>query len=233
MQYDIIRSKRQKNGIIIHEMEDGSKSYFADIRGGLSWPDLTTNTPAYYCVLGQEYIACTSYEKGLDNEGSLRLLAEYKSESILAQSTFFRRLTDDSQRLYCQEFYTTDVECPGNERDPKIMSFERYRSENRIDDPFVTLRQASFVDDLKFPFVETGVRRELGKISILENSILHQQLMATGPEDLKDSVGFRFNAIHAYRYALASFFKSPPNPGVVFTPRRQWRQHPANLSRYI
>jgi hypothetical protein len=234
MEYAIIKAKREKNGTITHEMNDGGKLGYVDIRGGIAWPDLASNTPAYYCILGVEHIPAPRYEGVKPPEGSLCLLAEYQADSLLAQTSFLRHLTDDAQRLYCREIYATDVECAGKERSPNVIAYERFCSDNKIRDPYIALKQASFIEKFTLAFIETGARRERGAISIPEATLLHQQLMSAGPEDLNGSIGPKLNAINAYRYALASFVKSPPSTGGVFTPKRAYRpQRKGGLSRYV
>ena len=74
---------------------------YMTIRGGLSWP--TTQAPAYFCVLGQEFRMANSWEQTIP-VGQRVILAEYASEN-LSLTKFYQRMIDIADQFLCSHFY--------------------------------------------------------------------------------------------------------------------------------
>ena len=80
--YDIIKAEKTKQGIIVHELDNGDgdpeKIRYSTIRAGLSWP--VKGSCGYYCMIGEEYVESDKFTKE-QQRGKLVFLKELKASS--------------------------------------------------------------------------------------------------------------------------------------------------------
>lgn len=222
----VMKARKEKDGSIIHEM---SRQYapevirYKDIRGGISWAITSSNgnSPHYYCMLGQLWTEGGRFEGEKPQRGKVILLTEYRAASLLSRADFLRNLTDYSKGLYCDTYYTTDVDLTQGEINPDVAAFRQYVSENNIKNPHPILKQAPFPEKFRFGIEEISTWREQGKIDIPKDSIVYEQLTTIQESDLEKSPETKFYAINALRYVVCAFLKYPPSTGGGFTPRRR------------
>lgn len=110
--YKIKKAEIDEDGLVFHELENGERIKYSDVRGGLSWP--TIRGPAYYCILGELYMEFKNpnnpYRRGkihllkervFDGLSVERLCKELTDDNLLyAVSTFYCNLDDKYMEYY-------------------------------------------------------------------------------------------------------------------------------------
>jgi len=178
------------------------KRKFQDIRGGISWP--TTKAPAYFCIIGQEYLA-PDYMGNSTQPGTKILLAEYESEA-LHMLPFYEKLLDRTNQMQCRNLYAElaagKISC-GYQSDLIEHARSRGNSLCRVDHAFDA-------DDFIL-----GLSRIKGSIDnsdliIPDDSIVIDQLRDITRQDLEEHPDQVFHAINGLRHVISSFFRYPP-----------------------
>jgi hypothetical protein len=182
---------------------------YLDIRAGLVWPYQTQ--PGYWLILGQ-------YEK--ENafcKHPLVLLDEMKSRNL---DKLFDSITDSAVRLMSKDIYVSMDE----ENDCYRDAFNRYCNDHNIRRVF--LNRAPYVDNFEFGI---GLIREWLRDEALEidrDTLIHEELSQIPESVLEEDQKDTYYAIHALRFVLASFVKSPWRPPLRDLDYGDWYQYP-------
>ena len=178
------------------------KRKFQDIRGGVSWP--TTKAPAYFCIMGQEYLV-PDYMGNRVQPGKKVLLAEYESES-LHMLPFYEKILDRTEQMHCRSLYAElaagKISC-GYQSD--LIEHARSRGNS-----FCRVDHAYDADDFIL-----GLSRIKGSIDnsdliIPDDSIVIEQLRDIAQQDLEERPEQIFHAINGLRHVISSFYRYPP-----------------------
>jgi len=191
------------------------KKRFSAIRGGISWP--TTKGPAYFCIVGQEYLPSEVWEK--KPSGPLVLLAEYASESF-SLTKFYRRITDIAEQFLCRDFY---VIIPENRYESGyIHDFDVFAREIKSN---VNLCNAYDADNFLIGVSRIRESIDSRTLTIPEDSIVHAQLSVITREDLENSPEEVFWGVNGLRHVIGSFRRFPPKNSELIKPlpARNWR----------
>lgn len=198
---NVIRAEYTEEAII-HVVSNGEEGEqvlkYHDIRGGLSWP--TPTSPAYYCIVGEEYQDFHRFE-GMKRRGELRLLVEHESDD-LSLGKLFSKLTDHVAQLHCRSIYT-DLEEPFS---GLVESFWNYAYENGV--RIGNLTQAPYADNflLGISWIQDWVKK--GLLNIPEGSAAYSQLKGITKPDLAESPEIRFPGINGLRFVVGAFHKN-------------------------
>jgi hypothetical protein len=201
-----MKSRRTENGIIIQEHDDGTSKQYVAVRGGLSWPIMEENLPAYYCIIGEELIPAAQRRE--NQRGKLILLSEYEARDILSLSTFFTKLTDDAKLLECNTFYTITEEFQGKDYSADTEAFRKFMYERQIT---AHLEEAPWVGrpDLGIYYINEWKKK--GLLEFTEGSHARDQLRMVVAEKV-NQLPQMFNAANALRFVICGFEKNKPNP---------------------
>lgn len=174
---------------------------YADIRGGLTWP--TSKGSAYFCVLGQEYIAPHILDEKAP-AGPYVLLAEYEAKS-LSLTKFHSMITDIAEQFRCRDFYVDMPEARlacGYQSD-----FDKFASERHTR---AWMERAYDADNFRLGISRIRGSIDSGNLIIPSDSILFEQLISAARSDLDDSPEEIFFAINALRHVIGSYYRNPP-----------------------
>jgi hypothetical protein len=198
------------------EKTSSIKRYLA-IRGGISWP--TVHSPAYFCVVGQEYIDAPVWEK--KPAGKRVLLAEYKSESLSLSAGFYGRIVDIAEQMLCLRFY---VELPEDRSDCGYLSdFQNFARDKNSG---VYLDAAYDTDNFQLGVSRIKGSIDSGALIVPEDSIVYQELRIFAKSDLDDLPEERFHAVNGLRHVVGSYFRRAPSNSPIRTTTRpavNWR----------
>ena len=209
----VVKARKTKEGIIIHELNNGEGKKYLAVRGGLSWPQMAEDSPGYFCILGEEWIPAA---QRVDQRGRLILLSEYETpDTRTSMDALFTRLIHNAALYLCEIFYTETEESQGEDYRGLVGDFQRfaYRKENTG-----RVEQAPWADS-----PERGLRyindwNVSGLLELTEGSIVREQLKMIGPEKVKQ-VPQIFHAVNALRFVICGFQHNKSNP----TPKN-WRR---------
>jgi hypothetical protein len=208
--YQIKSARRDKDtGKIHHEMEERQDIVYLDIRAGLVWPYHTQ--PGYWLILAQRS------EENTFGKHSLILLGEGKSKDL---GKLFASLTDAAVRLMCEAVYADT----GEENDCYRDAFSRYRNEGNIRRVFI--KPAPYVEGFEYGI---GLIREYLKDKALEintDSIVARQLGQIPESVLEENQIAEYFAVHALRFVMASFVKSPWRAPLADIDYGDWYNYP-------
>lgn len=219
----VMKATPQPNGTIEIETVEGKKFVCSAIRGGISWPLLPANMPAYYCILGEEWISRTRFQGEEVPRGRLKLLCEYESDINYSLSSLFVRLTDDTNLCHCSILYGI-IE---GYQDDHYKGFSDELN-NFIHDKGIEVRpeQAPLAENPGIGIQHVINWNAKRLLDFPEESLLRQQLGGLKPEDAKD-LAERLNAINALRFVVCGFEKDKPNLAAKDwrkkLPRGSWR----------
>jgi hypothetical protein len=190
-QIKVARKDKGENKII-HEVDNGPDRVYLDIRAGLAWPYQTH--PGYWLILGQRD------EQNSFGKFPLVLLHEGRARDL---GRLFESITDAAVRLMCEDVYVDMDE----ENLCYRHSFSRYRDGHNIRRVFMA--SAPYVDN--FDYGITLIREWIkeGSLKIDHGSIVGRQLGQIPESVLEESQRDEYFAIHALRFVLAAFVKSP------------------------
>jgi hypothetical protein len=180
-----------------------------DIRAGLVWPYQTQ--PGYWLILAQRD------EKNSFGKNPLILLDEGEAKDL---GKLFDSITDAAVRLKCEDVYvdmSEDNDCYRHE-------FSRYRNEGNIKRVF--MGSAPYVENFDYGI---GLIREYVKDEALEidrDSTIARQLGQIPESVLEESQRDGYYAIHALRFVLGAFLKSPWRAPLEDIEDGDWYQHP-------
>jgi len=139
----VITAERH-GSIIAHTLDTGEQMKYAAIRGVISWPLVSDNIPAYYCIVGEEYVPESRYEGQVSQRGKLHLICEYAAPDIyLSLSGFFSRLTDDVSHLLCNDFYGITETYKGEDYQGYVEALQKSTYGNKVS---VSLQEAPWVE---------------------------------------------------------------------------------------
>ena len=213
-----IMSAERQGSIIIHTLDTGDKISYAALRGGISWPIVSENIPAYFCIVGEEYVPESRYEGQATKRGKLRLISEYAAPDIyLSLSGFFSRLTDDVSYLLCNNFYGITEIYRGEDYHGYIEALQSYTHENTAS---VNLQEAPWAEkpDVGILHIMTWLKKGLLDIPI--DSIVYEQMKQLQPSDLKQIETLQ--AVNAFRFVISAFEKNRPSRLSGFVPDRRF-----------
>jgi hypothetical protein len=202
----VLKATPQLNGTIEIETVEGKKFFCSAIRGGISWPLLSENMPAYYCILGEEWIGGTRFQGQEVSRGRLRFLCEYEAINYSLNSLFVR-LTDDTKLCRCSTLYGITE----GDQDDHYKGFPDALYKFVYDKGIsVRLEQAPYAENLAISIGSVIDWDQKRLLDLPEESLLRQQLKGLKPEDAKDLVE-RLNAVNALRFVVCGFEKHKPN----------------------
>ncbi len=206
MEPKVMRPRRTKEGIIIHELNNGEEKKYLAVRGGLSWPLMAGELPGYFCILGEEWIPVPLRAT---QRGRLILLSEYEAPDIHSTlDDLFTRLIHEAALYFCEIYYTDTGKSQGEDFRSLVADFQRfaYGKENTG-----RIEQAPWADDPErgLQYVNDWFAKTL--LELTEGSIVRDQLKMMGPEKIKQ-VPQMFNAVNALRFVLCGFQNDKPNP---------------------
>ena len=183
-----------------------TKRYTA-IRGGLVWP--TNQSPAYFCLLGQEFRPANSWERRIP-VGQRVIIAEYASED-LSLCKFYQRMIDIADQFLCSHFY---VAIPEKRDDCGFLNdFSVLVSESKSK---IYLTNAFDVGDFLLGIARIRRSVDNGELTIPDDSLIQPQVQGITREDLQNSPEEVFFAINALRHVLGSYYRQPPLKIVPF-----------------
>jgi hypothetical protein len=217
---NVIKAER-KGGIIVHTLHNGEQTKYAAIRGGISWPLVSENIPAYYCIVGEEYVPASRYEGQSALRGKLHLICEYDAPDIyLSLSVFFSRLTDDITHLLCNDFYGITETYKGEDYQGYVEALQNSTYANKVS---VSLQEAPWAEkpDLGIQHIMTWQKK--GLLDIPTDSILYDQIKQLQPGDLKQIETLQ--AVNAFRFVISAFEKYRPSGLSGFVPNRTGRPY--------
>lgn len=214
--YHVVKAETEKSGLIVHKIDVGNGKlktfHYTSVRAGLSWS--SAEAPAFYVIIGQEYVPKTKYEGQQPPKGKLKFFKEQEISSSFLH-TLFNQLTDDCTLFNCRHVYT-DL---GDEHEADADFFNDFIYDKKI--PHISLEEAPFVDS--FGLGVSLIKRFMadGFLNIPKDSQVREQLKRLARADLQDpQAARRFHAVNALRYVIGSFHKSPM-PGRRFHPKRK------------
>jgi hypothetical protein len=216
----VVKAERNKKGITIHEMDNGTKKTYQDIRGGISWPLMAENLPAYYCIYGEEWVppAMDGNKEEQFDRRKLCLISEHEAPNILTSlATFFSKLTDDAALYLCDTFYAVTEDFQGEDYRGYAETFQSFIYEKRA---YGSLEQALWAERPDLGIYHINAWLSKGLLEIPEGSIIRDQLKMVQAETVKD-LPQKLNAVNALRFVVCSFERIRPNNHLIgFTPRR-------------
>ncbi|MBM9515044.1 hypothetical protein [Desulfogranum marinum] len=218
-------TKKRNDGVIELTLTDPltgetSRTPFLDIRGGISWP--TPKAPAYFCLIGQEYIEPpnTSRRKEHNEKGKQLLLTEYEIEQ-LSMDQFYSKLTSSAVVTGCRRFY---ADLPDNRYEfGYLQDLNSYAKSKETE---VYVAPAHDADEFILGAARIKGTINKGEISFPDNTIIHAQLSDLVVSDLEDKPEEKFHAINGVRHVLASYHRRPAERKQLITrlpPPRNWR----------
>ena len=199
----VVRSRLTDKGIIVLEFDNGETKPYRAIRGGVSWPVMEENLPAYFCILGEEYSKWTEW-------GKLILLSEHEAPDVLTSlNTFFTKLTDDAKLYLCKTFYTVIEGLQGENNRGYAEALQNFMHGKQTS---CSLEEAPWADrpDLGLYHIKSWIAKSL--LELPEGSLVREQLKMVETDKVKQ-LPQRFNAVNALRFVICGFEKyKPPKP---------------------
>jgi len=200
----ILRASKTKNGVIVHELGDGeTRREYITIRGAISWPIFGENVPGYYLILGEEHVR---HFEGQEQRGKLYLLSEFAAPDIrMSLDTFFSRIVNDTTRLMCNTFYAIK-ESKGEDCDGYATALQKFAYGKRTS---INIEQPPLVDtpDIGMHYIKSWAER--GLLSLPKESLVHNQLRAWEPENIKPAL-LSFAAVNALRFVICGLEANVP-----------------------
>ena len=205
----VTKATKTDKGIIVHDLDSKETRSYVAVRGAISWPLISENLPAYFCMYGEEYIR---FE---DKRGRLRFLCEHEALDM-SLTTFFTKLTDAVFLYGCTTFYVII----------KISHREDYGGYTEALQKFIYEKQAN-VQLEEAPWHERpdlGIHhirewKDKGLLEIPEDSLIRAQLQDLQKDKVK-AIPETLNAVNALRFVVCGFEKDkPPNPN-----KKNWRK---------
>ncbi|MGA3172885.1 MAG: hypothetical protein ABSE25_00490 [Syntrophorhabdales bacterium] len=220
----VVKAERNEKGLIIHEMDNGEKKVYQDIRGGISWPLMDENLPAYYCIYGEERVPTPPWAIGtpLDREqppgrGKLCFLSEYEApDALTSLDVFFQRLTDDTTRYLCEHLYGITEKLKDDDYSGYAEALQTFVYEKKTPG---RLEEAPWVDQPALGIYHINAWIKKGLLEIPQGSLLLDQLRMVQTDAVKE-LPRRLNAVNALRFVICSFEKNRPNRNSGFVPDR-------------
>lgn len=210
----VAKATPQPNGAIVVETAEGKKFTCSAVRGGISWPLLSANMPAYYCILGEEWIGGTRFQDQEVPRGRLRLLCEYEADIHSSLTSLFVKLTDDTDLCQCSTLYGIIEEYKGDDYKGFPDALNSFIHDKSIG---VRLEEAPMAKNPAIGIEHVIDWNTKGLLELPEESLLRQQLRSLKPEDAKD-LPERLNAVNALRFVVCGFEKYKPTLTV-----KDWR----------
>lgn len=212
----VLNAERQ-GSIIIHTLDTGDKISYAALRGGISWPLVSENIPAYFCIAGEEYVPESRYEGQATKRGKLHLICEYEAPDIyLSLSGFFSRLTDDVSYLLCNDFYGITETYRGEDFCGYVEALQACTYENKVS---LSLYEAPWAEKPDIGVLHIMNWQKKGLLEIPPDSTLYHQMKQLKPEDLKQIDAL--NAVNAFRFVVSAFEKYRPSSMSGWHPNRR------------
>jgi hypothetical protein len=205
---NVIRATETDKGIIVHELENGETRKYLAVRGGLSWPLIPENLPAYFCMYGEEYIR---FE---EKRGRLCYLCECEALDN-SLTTFNTKLTDAVFLYGCETLYTMTGVSKGEDYSGYVEALQKFIYDKRAK---VHVEEAPWHErpDLGVHHIQGW--KEKGLLEIPEGSLIRAQLQELRADNVK-AIPETLNAVNALRFVVCSFEKDkPPKPS-----QKDWR----------
>ncbi len=180
--------------------EPNTTRRYADIRGGLVFP--AEKTPAYLCIIGQEYIRPKIGQRNTP-VGEWVLLAEYEA-SALAMDFFYEKLTNLSEQFMCRDFY---ADLPEKRYESGYLhDFDNFARERHSK---ACLQAAYDADDFMLGIGRLMSAINKQELSLASDSLVRSQLRGITEVDLHDKPAERYHTVNALRHVIGSFFRFP------------------------
>jgi len=199
---EVVKSKRNPDRSITQTIwvsnGESEEKRYSTIYGGVSWPSATL--PAYFSILGEEYIEGIDHSDEKKARGKLALLSEYQATG-LSLSTLFDKLIDDCILYGCNSIYST-INDAHEEFKLAFWDHTKKRKQWKL-----SLKSAPYADNfiLGMSLLQDWQQR----FDFPDDSILFKQLKSLTKESLNDSPETKFNAINSLRFAVAAFESYP------------------------
>jgi len=207
---------KQLNGTFDCETVDGNKFICSDIRGGIVWPVISGNVPAYYCILGEEWTKWTKYKGQEAQRGKLRFFSELEADISQPLNNFFAKLTDDTYRYHCSTLYGITEEYQSKDRNAYTRMLNRFIDEKDI---ALRLERAPWAEEPESGIVYVNKWIHKGLLDIPEGSLLIEQLRCPKKEGVSvEELLVCLNAVKALRFVVCGFEKNKP-----LKPSKNWR----------
>ncbi len=214
---NVTSAEKRKDGSValtIFDPFDGSKELkeYAAIRGGISWP--TAKAPAYFCVVGKEYVnPGRNYEN--EQNGAMTMLAEYETNA-LSLTGFYKKIIDCAEQMLCDSFY---VELPEDRNECGFLNdFDDVESKRESN---TYLWEAHDVDNFLLGVSRIRSCIDQKQLIIPGESITAEQMNSFTREDLQFDPKENFYAVNALRHVVGSYYREPVGEGPIITRKRK------------
>lgn len=198
-------------------MDDREVKKYRTIRGGISWPIMTENLPAYYCMFGEEWVKPPLHRQRQEEKRRLNFICEYEAPDIYASLTaFFTKLTDDATHHLCYAFYTVIEDFQGEDFRGYAEAFQRFAYDKGT---IGRLEQAPWADRTDLGIHHITSWNNEGRLEIPEDTLLREQLRMVRADMVKE-LPHKLNAVNAMRFVVCGYEKNRPNNLVGWTPNR-------------
>jgi hypothetical protein len=182
---------------------------------------VSDNVPAYYCIVGEEYVPQPRYEGQVSQRGKLHLICEYAAPDIyLSLSGLFSRLTDDVSDLLCNDFYGITETYKGEDYQGYVEALQNSTYENKVS---VNLQEAPWAEKPDIGILHIMTWPKKGLLDIVTDSTLYEQIKQLQPVDLKQIEALQ--AVNAFRFVISAFEKQRPSGLSGFIPVRTGRPY--------
>ena len=212
---------RKATNYIEHQLQDGTTSTYADIRGGISWPILGT-VPAYFCIVGREWLKESRFHIDPPPEGKLHIIAECEYAEMSLQG-FFDRLMDCASLYCCNTFYTITEQ--DNQGQSYQLLVQRLRECVYKKGVPLYIVQAPWPNNIDVGVYLIRDMIDRGQVEIEPGSIVYAQLKRLQPDDVKQ-LPEKLPAVNALRYVMAGLDRDKPHKPHP----KDWRKHVKQLS---
>ncbi len=200
---DVVKATKTDRGMIVHELADGGTRRYLAVRGGIAWPLLDANLPAYFCIFGEEQTPETRFDR---TRGRLCFLCEYEAESF-SLSSFFARLTDAATLYNCDTFYGVTELSRGEDYRGFVEAFREFLYEKKAKGQ---LEEAPWHEHLTIGIHHIQSWREKKLLEIPEDSHIAAQLRSLQQGEQLKTIPETLNAVNAFRFVICGFEKYRP-----------------------
>lgn len=200
----VVKTTKNDKGIIIHELADGKTKQYMAVRGGINWPLIHVNLPAYFCIYGEEYSDALRFAPPENRRGRLVFLCEYEAPEIYTGlQTFFTKLTDATALYDCSTLYTVTETSHTEDYRGYAEAFQRFVSEKKAKGH---LEEAPWHERPDLGIHHIMAWNAKGRLDIPEDSLIRAQLQTLQALQVKD-VPETLSAVNALRFMVCGFEK--------------------------
>ena len=202
--YNPVKTELTDRGLTSHTIDGGDGKlktlHYSAVRAGLTWA--TSETPAFYVILGEEHVGKTKYQGERPHRGKLKFFKEQEISSLFLDK-LFSKLSDDCVLFGCKHVYA-DLR-DSHETDAEF--FHSFVYDNEVGS--ISMQEAPFLEN--FALRVSLIKRFMNDgrlVDIPKNSIVREQLKRLATSDLEDAeCEKRFYAVSALSFSIAAFYK--------------------------